>query len=101
MEARQVTVDEPSIAAKITEWLWALPVGVAAMLWRMLNGKASKEQLLALTTTLDRHVIEDRQTHESIVERLDITNVKLAELVGEIRGRRDEIVKALAQRNGE
>lgn len=82
-------MDEPTIAAKIYEWLWALPIAALVVVWRTINGKASRTQMLALGKSLDDHIVEDRDVHTRIVERLDRTNEKLSELIGEIHVRRN------------
>lgn len=92
-------MDEPTVAARITDWLWALPAAFAAVLWRIVNGKAGKETIQSLAAAIDKHVEEDRQVHERIFEKFNQLNTKLADLIGEIRGRRDALVGALARRD--
>lgn len=86
-------VDDPSVISRAMDWAWAAVLALIGVIWHMLNrrldGKANKEltnhRLNETLALLKEHVIEDKEVHQQIVVRLDMTNAQLNQIIGELK----------------
>jgi hypothetical protein len=84
-------MDEQSIITKAFWAAWAFVTVLGGALWKSLNarisGKASKETVGHTLEKLDEHIEEDRDVHLQIVQRLDVTNAQLNQIIGKLDSR--------------
>lgn len=95
---------DPSIWKQMSEWLWGAMLVPVGILWKKVDGAASKtelkESVSAIGAALDRHAEDDKQTRAEIretqmkiFERLDSLATSVTKIDTTLTLRMDDLKK--------